>query len=212
MLTRGLIMPNSTGTFESCCIYIPPSGLLAYDRPNGKQIAKIESGPSQTNGEFHNAFITTGKSSTELTGTNLYEVGDELFAVVYVDKQDDFLKLDNGYWLSEKELISKGLMLMTWMDYLIQEDDVLGWYANHPALNLRSEPTPSAEILATLKGDLWEITPTNETKGLWCKVTVKQYRNHPCSGETVIVIRTLTGWIKILSDEQTPNVWRYGGC
>lgn len=99
------------------------------------------------------------------------------------------------------------------MDYLINKDDVLGWYANEPGLNLRTEPTINSDILVTLKGDLWEITPTNETKGLWCKVTVKEYREYPCSGEDDLVIRTLTGWVKLLSDEQTPNVWNYGkGC
>lgn len=119
----------------------------------------------------------------------------------------------NGYWLSVKELQSKGLMLTTWMDYLVKTKNVLGWYANDPGLNLRAEPTTNARILATLKGNLWEITPTNETEGLWCKVVVKQYRKHPCSGESDLVIQTLTGWVKLLSDEQTPNVWNYGkGC
>lgn len=212
-LTKGLIMPSPDGAFTSCCVHIPASGLVAYDRPNGKQIAKLERETSANNGAVYKAFIKSDQGLTEFGYTNLYMVGYEVMAMVYIDQQDDFVKTRNGYWLSVRELRSKGLVLTAWMDYLINKKDVLGWYANDPGLNLRAEPATSAEILATLKGDLWQITPTGETKGLWCKVTVKEYKKHPCSGEDNLVIRTLTGWIKLLSDEQAPNVWSYGkGC
>ncbi len=206
-------MPNPDGSFESCCVYIPSSGIAAYDRPNGKQVAQLEQGTSDNNGEVYKAFIKNGQELSEFDYTNLHMVGYEVMAVVYVDKQSGFVKTNNGYWLNIQELRSKGLILTNWMDYLINKDDVLGWYANDPGLNLRAEPSVNSKVIATVIGDLWEITPTNEKKGLWCKVTVKEYREHPCSGEEDLVIRTLTGWIKLLSDEQTPNVWNYGkGC
>jgi hypothetical protein len=212
-MTKGLIMPDPDVAFKSCCLYIPTSGLVAYDRPNGKEIANLEPGAPDNNGEVYKAFIKSDQGLTEFSYANLYMVGYEVMAIVYIDKQGEFVKTNNRYWLSVKELKSKGLILTTWMEYLINAKDVLGWYANDPGLNLRAEPTTNAEILATLKGDLWEITPTSETKGLWCKVTVKEYRKHPCSGGKDLVIQTLTDWVKLLSDEQTPNVWDYGkGC
>lgn len=94
------------------------------------------------------------------------------------------------------------------MQYTIEKDTE--WYANEPGLNLRTGPSTNFEITATLKGDLWGISPTKETKGNWCKVTATHYREHPCLGGDNLVIETLTGWIKLISDEQTPNVWNNG--
>ena len=97
------------------------------------------------------------------------------------------------------------------MDYTIDKDTE--WYANDPGLNLRESPTTNSKILATLKGDLWGISTTKETKGNWCKVKVTHYREHPCSGNDNLVIETIIGWVKLISDEQMPNVWNYGkGC
>lgn len=212
-LTKGLIMPDPDGPFRSCCVYIPTTGLVAYDRPNGKSVAALQREHAGDDRAVYKAFIKSDQGLKAFDYTNFYMVGYEIMAMVYVDKRGDFVKTNSGFWLSVSELRSKGLVLTTWMDYLIRKQDVLGWYANEPGLNLRAEATTSAEILATLKGDRWRITPTNETKGLWCKVTVKEYKNHPCTAENDVVIRTLTGWVKLLSDEQTPNVWNYAkGC
>jgi hypothetical protein len=212
-ITKGLIIPDPEGSFKSCCVYIPSSGLVTYNAPNGEPIAKLELGSPDNNGEVYKAYIRSGQGVTEFDYANLYMVGYEVMAIVYVDTHGEFAKTSNGWWLSVEELKSKGLILKNWMDYLVNTKDVLGWYANDPGLNLRAEPTTNGRILATMKGDLWEITPTNETKGPWCKVTVREYRKHPCSGENNLVIQTLTGWVKLLSDEQTPNVWAYGkGC
>ena len=71
-LTKGLVMPNPDGLFKSCCVYIPPSGLFAYDQPNGKQIAQLEQGTSDSNGEFYKAFIRIGSELTAFEYTNMY--------------------------------------------------------------------------------------------------------------------------------------------
>jgi len=205
-LTKGLIMPNPTGSLKLCCLYIPTSGLAAYDQPNGRQIAKIS-------GEGYEAFIEKNEELTEFGYSNFHMVGYEVMAMVYTDNRNGFVRINNGYWLNIDELESKGLVLTNWMDYLINKEDVLGWYANDPGLNLRTEPSVESNILIILKGDLFQITPTHETKGLWCKVKVTEFKKHPCSGDEDLIIRTLTGWIKLVSDEQTPNVWNYAkGC
>ncbi len=206
-------MPNPDRSFESCCIYIPATGLVAYNQPNGKQIARLELGPSDSNGEVYKALVKTESQYQELSTSSLYMVGYEVMALVYVDTQEGFVKTGDGYWIKVEELESKGLAVTSWMSYLLNKGDVLGWYAKHPGLNLRAAPTTDSNILVTLTGDLWAITLTKETEGYWCKVEAKEYRKHPCSGEDDLVIRTLTGWIKVLSEEQTPNIWNYGkGC
>jgi hypothetical protein len=212
-LTKGLIMPNSSGSFKSCCVYIPISGLAAFDKPNGKIIAQIEQGTPDNNDEVYKPVIRMEDKLTEFAYTNFHMVGYEVMAIVYTDSRDGFVQTNNNYWLKIEELESKGLVATNWMEYLIHKEDVLGWYANDPGLNLRAKPSITSEALITLKGNLFEITPTKETNGLWCKVTVKEYKEHPCSGEDDLVIQTLTGWVKLLSNEQTPNVWNYGkGC
>ncbi|WMN12784.1 SH3 domain-containing protein [Marivirga salinae] len=210
-LVKGLILAGEN--FDVCCIYIPNSGLRIYDEPNGVSIGKLTLGSSDNNTEAYQSYIQIGSQRSDFDYSNLHMVGYEIMAIVYTDIIDDFVGIKNGYWLSITELKSKGLVLTTWMEYLINKDGVLGWYANEPGLNLRTEPNTGSEILATLKGTLWEITPINETRGLWCKVKVKEYREHPCMGEGDLIVRTITGWIKLLSDEQTPNVWNYSkGC
>lgn len=210
-IVNGVIMP--TEEFEGCCVYIPNSGLTVYEKANGPEIGRLVLGEQDNNREVYSAFLEVNGERIKFAYPNLHMVGYEVMAMVYVDNKGEFVKTNNGYWLKTEELRSKGLILTSWMDYLINKEDVLGWYANDPGLNLRTEPSVKSEILATLKGNLWEITPTKETSGLWCKVFVKEYRKHPCSGEEDLVIRTLEGWVKLLSDEQTPNVWNYGkGC
>ncbi len=205
-LTKGLIMPNPISSLKLCCLYIPTAGLAAYDQPNGRQIAKIS-------GEGYDAFIEKNEELTEFGYSNFHMVGYEVMAMVYTDNRNGFVRINNGYWLNIYELESKGLVLTNWMDYLINKEDGLGWYANDPGLNLRTEPSVESNILILLKGDLFQITPTHETKGLWCKVKVTEFKKHPCSGDEDLIIRTLTGWIKLVSDEQTPNVWNYAkGC
>jgi hypothetical protein len=212
-LTKGILVRNPEGSNVPCCVFIPEAGLTLYNMPNGDTIAQLELGEQDSNGEVYRAFVNRSGSQESFKYPNLFMVGYEVMAVVYTDRRDGYVKIGTDYWIDINELNSKGLILESWMDYLLNKEDVLGWYAIDPGLNLRTEPNPNAELLVTLKGNLWEITPTNESKGLWCKVTVKEYREHPCSGGEDLVIRTLTGWVKLLSDEQTPNVWNYGkGC
>lgn len=212
-LKKGLLMPNPDGSFKTCCIYVPPTGLSAYDKPNGNKVTSINLGSQDHNKEVYEAFIQKNGESIKFDYSNFHMVGYEIMAMVYVDKSDGYVKTNNGYWLQIEELESKGLVLTNWMDYLVNKEDVLGWYANDPGLNLRSEPSVDSNVILTLKGDLFEITPTKEVKGLWCKVKVTQYREHPCVGEGSLIIRTYTGWVKLLDNNQTPNVWNYGkGC
>ena len=208
-ITNGLIMPDEG--FNICCYYIPSSGLKVYEQPNGKAVGELTLGTADKNNEVYDASIQLKDRKINFGYPNMEMVGYEIMAMTFKDAQSNFVKLQNGYWLDINEITSKKLKLTSWMEYIINKDTE--WYANDPGLNLREYPSADSKILATLKGDLWGIKPSNEIKGNWCKVSVTHYRIHPCSGEDNLIIKTFTGWIKLISDEETPNVWHYGkGC
>lgn len=197
--------------FDICCYYIPTSGLKVYEQPNGSAIGELTLGAPDNNNERYSANIKIKGDQRKFSYKNLEMVGYEIMAMKFKNTSSNYVQLNNGYWLSVEELTSKQLKLTSWVEYIIEKDTE--WYANDPGLNLRELPSTDSNVLATLKGDLWGISPTEEIEGNWCKVTVTHYRQHPCSGNDNLVISTLTGWIKLISDEQTPNVWNYGkGC
>ena len=196
-LTKGIIIPKKGSTFNGCCIYVPKSGLTLYDKPNGIKTGTII--PDNIKPSF------------------LHEMTSETSALIYVEQKEGFVKINNNSWLSITELNKHGLAPVNWMQYLIDNSpNVLGYYANNPGLNLRKSPSIQSEVIVTLKGDLLEIKLTQEVKGLWCKVKVTAYSEHPCASKgnfADIKQRTMTGWIKLLSDDLTPNVSYYPkGC
>lgn len=207
--TAGLIMPNKE--FKLCCIYIPNSGLKIYDQPNGNPQGNIYLDKSDNNNEFYSAHIEKNGLKKNLESTNLEMVGYEIVALVFVDSKSGFVKLNNGYWLSVEELKFKNLKLTSWVDYVVEKNTE--WYANEPGLNLREGPSADQNKIVTLKGDVFGITLTTEKKGKWCKVKVKKYRKNPCSDGDNLILKTYSGWIKLISEEETPNVWSYSkGC
>ncbi|MGL1889001.1 MAG: hypothetical protein OCD76_20980 [Reichenbachiella sp.] len=208
-IKKGLLMPDEG--FDVCCFFIPTSGLKVYEQPKGKIVGKISLGTPDHNDEIYSAYIQINEEKKNFSSPNFTMVGYEVMAMTFQDTQSNFIQLQNGYWLDIDEVTSKKLKLTSWMTYIIKKDTE--WYANEPGLNLRKTPSINSDIIEHLNGDLWGVSLTNETHGNWCKVNVVQYRKHPCSGEDNLVIQTLSGWIKLLSDEQLPNVWNYGkGC
>jgi len=207
--SMGLIMPDKE--FDLCCVYIPNSGLKVYDQPNGNPQGRIYLGESDSNNEFYEAHIKINGVNKSLEGTNFKMVGYEVMALEFIDLKSGYVMLNNSYWIAIEELKSKHLKLTSWMDYVITKKTE--WYANKPGLNLREGPSTNYNKIITLKGDLFGITMTNETNGEWCKVNVNKYQNHPCNSDENIILNTYSGWIKLISEEGTPNIWNYAkGC
>ena len=205
----GLIMP--TKEFNLCCVYIPETGLKIYDQPNGNPQGEICLGKPDGSNEYYNAVIKKQNSEQSLEQENFEMVGYEVIALIFMDSKSGYLKLKNGYWVNAEELKSKHLKPTSWMDYAIEQNTQ--WYANESGLNLRTRPSTQHHKIVTLKGDLFGIKLTTERKGKWCKVKVTQYQKHPCSGEDNLIIKTYSGWVKLISEEETLNVWNYSkGC
>lgn len=216
-INKGLIIPKDGKSLDFCCVYVPSTGIHIYDKPNGVILGEIVQDPEQfKNGRSHKIFLDLNGQSKPIGHLNVKAVEDEITALVYVEQNSNFVMLNNGCWIKVSELEEKGLKIVNWMQYLIsQSPNVIGYYANNPGLNLRKKPSKQSELILILKGDLMEIKLTKEIKGLWCKVIVTKYSDHPCASKgnfDETKLSTYTGWIKLLSDDQTPNISYYKSC
>jgi hypothetical protein len=216
--TRGLLMPIENDSIYSekyCCILLPQEGFRLYDKPHGKRTGTL----IRKNDEY-SAYLLDDKKQTKLELETFACVGYEILAIEYIGISDGFVKIlyNNGeYWLSLEEIQISGFKVIPWMDFLIQESHrVLGYYANEPGLRLRKTPDTNGEIIGSARGDLYKIELSNEVQGNWCKVTVIKYHVHPCFTnlpEEEIIEYKIEGWMKVIDDNGTPNLWHYAkGC
>ena len=223
---NGLILPDSPSGREDaiCCIYTPEEGFSVYGSPGGKLTGKLtRRGNAAVDEQFaYKLFfdhVSDGRV-TEIDLSNLKQIGYQIWAISHLERRDGYVRVMGtrfDYWLSEEEIKRKGFKVENWQNFLHSHaDDLLGYYANDPGLNLRIAPDPGSKILAVLKGELFEIIPSDQHDGPWTEVRVKKYREHPCRtdmGLDDILEFELTGWIKIVDDNGAPNVWYYSrGC
>jgi hypothetical protein len=221
---NGLILPDKNENEEICCIYSPKEGFEIYDGPNGELIGRLTRNVTQNTGDqsFYRIYFVDYLTKTEqLIGLeNFQEIGYEVWAITYKQINDDFVNLNiknKNYWLKITDLQKVGFTLTNWQTFLSNNiDNLLGFYANDPGLNLREQPNLNSRIIRTLKGDINQISPTKEHSGHWTKVKVIFSKEHPCGTdltEKENIIEELEGWIKIVDDEGKPNVWYYSrGC
>lgn len=222
----GLILPDFSQVEESdvCCVYAPPDGFTVFDAPSGSAIGKLTRvGDSSHDDQApYKLFFqqTSTRTQQQISYTNLEQIGYEVWAIPYVERKKGFVRIlgkSSDIWISEAEIKRKSFRLSDWQSFLLSgAGDVLGYYANAPGLNLRKTPSSNAVLLKTLKGDLFEISPTGQMQGAWAKVKVKKYKEHPCVSDLEqdeLTEYELEGWIKIVTDEGLPNVWFYArGC
>lgn len=222
---NGLILPSNENDSDVCCVYVPQEGLTVYDGPNGKNIGKITRNVEVNTGNqapYRVFFLNNISNETGAIDLSLLEqIGYDVWCMRYFKRQNGYVRvLDDsvGYWLSEQEINRSGFEVVEWQKFLIDHEGLLlGYYAKPSSgLNLREKPTTRSKVIKKLEGELFEISPTNENIGLWTKVKVKKYKEHPCESslsETEIVEYELEGWIKMVDDDGLPNVWFYpGGC
>jgi hypothetical protein len=222
VVQSGLILPNSYEDEEICCIYAPTGGFTIYDQPNGKIIGVLTKNVAQNTGDqsYYRIYFVDNRNKTEtqIELENFWQIGYEIWALTYSERQNGFVKLrieNQNLWIKESDLKNVGFTLVEWQTFL-SDNAVLGFYAYEPGLNLREQPNTSSRIIKTLRGDLHEISPTNEHIGLWTKVKVIIMKEHPCETELTEeenIEEILEGWIKIIDDNGLPNVWNYSrGC
>ena len=218
--TSGLIAPGPKD--ESCCIYMPKSGFTLYSGPGQSSIGKLEYKKNEDGTiEPYVAVVALNDqdSPKELGWDGLKEVGYEVLAITFFDRNSGFIRILNeqvNYWVEESEVTAAGYQVETWQEYMTRKaGKVLGFYPVEP-LNLRAGPSTSEEKVKTLEGTNIEMTSTGEHKGQWSKVKVIKYKKHPCEGgepgEENIEFE-LEGWVKAIDDSGSPNVWHFTrGC
>ena len=223
VLQNGLILPTAANTENSCCIYSPEVGFTVYENPRGLIVGKLTRDVSKNQSdqsayEIYFVDIST-KTKTKLDLVNFREVDYEIWSITYFERRDGFVRVVNensNYWLNEAEIQKLGFAVVEWQAFLSNSKNLMGFSANDPGLNLREGPTKEARIIKTLRGDLYEISPTNEHNGLWTKVKIVKRKEHPC--ETTLTEKDnieyeLEGWIKIVDDSGQPNVgYNARGC
>jgi len=223
VLQNGLILPSASSKENSCCIYSPKDGFTVYENPGGLIVGKLTRDASKNQSEqsdYEIDFVDIStKSKTKVGRENFREVGYETWCVTYFERRDGFVRVVNeksNYWLNEAEIQKLGFAVVEWQEFLSNNENLMGFYANEPGLNLREGPTKESRILKTLRGELYEISPTIEHNGLWTKVKIVKRKQHPCESsitEKDNIEYELEGWIKIVDDSGEPNVWYYArGC
>jgi hypothetical protein len=222
----GLILPDLSKVDEReiCCIYTPKEGFSVFESPNGQKVGKLSRQlDGQKNDQEHYKLYFTPLSSQnpkQIEISNFQEIGYEVFAIPYFERKEGFVRVLNhtrNFWLNEDEIEIKGFKIENWQNFLFSMvGDLLGFYASDPGLNLRKEPNQHSELIATLKGHLFEISPLDQHEGSWTKVKVKKYKEHPCESSLTqdeMIEIEWEGWIKIIDDNDSPKVWYYSrGC
>jgi len=213
-ISKGIVLPANSNSWTNCCIYIPKNGLTIYSSPKGVAIGKLVPIQSSDNKEYYEARIKIANGISETFGLENFEmVGYEIFALKFLDNQSGYIQLENELWIKVSELYNNNLNPNSWLEYVVNKKDVLGWYANDPGISLRKEPNNNSKEIKRLKSDLVEITLTKNIKGHWVKVLVTEYDFHPCNDSQSKSINTFNGWIKVISEIGTLNIWHYvNGC
>jgi len=224
VLQNGLIIPKENDQSDSYGIYFPKEGFALFDKPNGEKIGILTSSAESYSGGQTTSEVfflnNSSKKEKSIDMWSLFQIDYEIWAINYIERKNGFVRIIDtslNFWVSENEIVEKKFVITEWQKFLIDNSgNVLGYYANDPGLFLRDKPSVEGKILKKLKGDLYEITPYNESVGLWTKVKIKKYKEHPCSSnlnETENVEFEIVGWIKIVDDSGVPNLWFYArGC
>jgi hypothetical protein len=223
---RGLILPDFDKLDEEdvCCIYSPVKGFSVYDGPNGIKIGTflLNRDSKSDNEALYNLLLlnVSNQIIDTIKRSNFKEIGYEVWALSYFERKNGYVRVTNrtvDFWLSEMEISKRNFRVENWMNFLITNaENLLGYYANDPGLNLRTQPSIESELLLTIKGDLFEIVPTSEFIGNWVKIKINKYTQHPCESmlqQDELIEYSLEGWIKIVDERGEPNVWYYSrGC
>jgi hypothetical protein len=222
----GFILPsdveNIGGLFSDTSFIGPKGGFTVFSKPNGDTtgILSPEFNILRTDeGSVNEYYISTKNSTIKCTpDVQFVTYGRRL--LYYSARKEGFVKISDDspeLWISEKEIHRKNYRLVEWQEFLTANSGLLvGYYAKGSGLNLRESPSVKGKLIKTLKGDLFEITPTGECVGLWAKVKVTKYLVHPCnfSGQDEVrnIEYVLEGWIKIVDEQGLPNITWYFSC
>lgn len=223
----GLILPKhfleSNRRDSFCCVLFPDSMINLYEKPNGKRMGKIcrLGDPNDDENYYDSLYFKLRRKKSVLIGKEyLKEIGFDTYCYGYDDVRNGFVRIFTSYsnfWISLYELHKMNYTIASWKDFILNTTGkVMGFYPRQEGMNLMAKPDAGSKIVARMKGDEFEITPTGLCKGSWCKVKVKRYKKNPCiadKNDEPNLLKTYEGWINLVDDTGNPLLWFYThGC
>ena len=221
---NGLIIPKDFNDELLCCVYLPKNGFTVYSKPNGNRIGtlSLQGKYSKEKNSDYNLFIIDDEHKRDIVVDldSLVEIGYEMLGLTFFERKKGFVRIADAsvaYWIQEKDIAETNFKILDWQQfYFDMRNQLLGFYANEKGLDLKIEPSLNSKTIKTLKGDLFEITPTDQTKGNWTKVKVKKHKKHPCVSdfkEKENIEYEVDGWIEVIDTKGKPTLWFYSrGC
>lgn len=207
----GILVP-ATDRIPSETMNFPDGSVPLLDSPNA-----VEVGELSKKSDWSLTANTSETGEFEVQGRPPFvEVTYEGQCLIFHQRFDNHVSVwlredDPQYYIPIQALENIGLYPMTWMEFLLFESNDF-FPRPEGGLNLRDAPKVTGKKVVTMKGDLYCIRPTGKTEGQWLEAKVLQWKEHPCSGEEV-VLNTYTGWFKAIDDTGHPNIWFYTrGC
>ncbi|PJZ43752.1 hypothetical protein [Leptospira brenneri] len=140
---------------------------------------------------------------------------DGIAIIFYLNNENFYeIKAENinySIWVKNSDLAKIGLEPYLWINFFKKFQKHL--YPLTP-LNLRSAPQNTGDKIALVKDERFEIILTGKIKNNWAQANIREYvNNEQDCGLNPKVLKEYTGWIKIIDDNGTPNVWFYPkGC
>jgi hypothetical protein len=219
----GLILPNkfleSNRRDSFCCVLFPDSDIFLYEKPAGKRVGKIcrVGDPNDDENYYDSLYYKIKRSRPKLIGKELLrEIGFDTYCYGFDDLKNGYVRIFTSYanfWISVYELHKMDYSICSWKDFIIHTTGKLpGFFPKQEGLNLMAKPSADSKVIAKMKGEEFEITPTGLCNGNWCKVTVKRYKKNPCiadKNDEPNLLKTYTGWIQIVDAVGNPLVWFY---
>lgn len=210
----GFLIPEKGA--QELCINFPAAVFDLYDTPGGNKIGTLYKK------NFANLMYSLQKNaaSFRIRNEDMAEFQNKTFCLKYFEEKNGFLKVlanstGRGFWISKKDLGYLRITTKSWFDFFVEKKE--SFYPSIDiGLNLREKHEAKSKKIALLKGDYYLVNLTGKTEGLWAEVIVKKYNFLPCKAKDINTLKPVSeqsGWIKIVDDSGTPNIWFHThGC
>jgi len=151
------------------------------------------------------------KKRPEIEHSSFVWTGYKSFCFQYLDGKDAYLKIKLNkeyYWLNQNEIGQYNFKPTLWLEYLTNLNSEL--LTANVNLNLRAYPSTQASKIKLLEINRYSekrhyMKMTGKTKGAWAEVEVNLYKDF--CGNSKEVPQTLIGWIKVIDDDGSPNIF-----
>ena len=158
------------------------------------------------------------QTTIESNPDDLREVGYESGAIIVFEEKDGYVQVlphstGQSAWMKTEELAQHGFSFLSWIDFLKGKSNGGLFPRDSMAINLRDGSGANHAKTTTLRGELIDITPTGQKKGLWLEVDVVRYDVHFCTDGQGHIAERWKGWLKAVDDQGYPNLWYHTrGC